>query len=188
MPPIPISLESRFQSLSQQPSKATTPTPVLGSQTPVPSKFGAGDGSFSNASSVQDARLIAEAWRLFTQYGDENMDDNPLIGEPGSFIISSKKTTAAPNEVTLRPGLGTGVTGGRARTGTSTPVPSTTGRTSTPTVTPIRADAATISKAAKGSATSEKSLDISTSAGPGGKEKIKRKKSKAGLAQGSSPS
>lgn len=39
-------------------------------------------------STVQDTRTLAESFNLLSRYGDEFMDENPLVGEPGSFILS----------------------------------------------------------------------------------------------------
>jgi hypothetical protein len=48
----------------------------------------AGLGVSTTSSSVKDTRNLAEAFHLFTKYGDEFMDEHPLTGEPGSFILS----------------------------------------------------------------------------------------------------
>lgn len=37
-------------------------------------------------------RLLAESWDLALRYGNEYMDENPIVGEPGSFKLS--KATA----------------------------------------------------------------------------------------------
>ena len=38
-----------------------------------------------------DARLLAESWHLAHEYGNDYMDDNPIIGEPGSFKLSKSR-------------------------------------------------------------------------------------------------
>jgi hypothetical protein len=52
----------------------------------------------SNSSNFQDTRNLAETFSLLARYGDEFMDENPLVGEPGSFILSRAGETgkAAP--------------------------------------------------------------------------------------------
>lgn len=47
-----------------------------------------GAQSTDEKSAIQDTRTLAESFNLFMQYGDEFMDENPLVGEPGSFIMS----------------------------------------------------------------------------------------------------
>jgi mediator of RNA polymerase II transcription subunit 6 len=40
----------------------------------------------------QDERALLESLNLSTRFGDEYVDENPLIGEPGSFVFSSTQT------------------------------------------------------------------------------------------------
>lgn len=42
----------------------------------------------SAGSALQDTKTLAESFALLSRYGDEFMDENPLVGEPGSFILS----------------------------------------------------------------------------------------------------
>lgn len=42
----------------------------------------------SSGAAVHDMRSLAESFRLVARYGDEFMDESPLMGEPGSFILS----------------------------------------------------------------------------------------------------
>ena len=51
-----------------------------------------------SASDYQAARLMAESFALSLRYGSEYMDENPLVGEPGSFILSKshEHTQAEP--------------------------------------------------------------------------------------------
>jgi len=39
--------------------------------------------------SAQDARLLLQSLQLSIQFGDEYMDENPLVGEPGSFRFTT---------------------------------------------------------------------------------------------------
>lgn len=41
--------------------------------------------------SVADTDALYESFRLFSKYEKEYMDENPLIGEPGSFVFTSSK-------------------------------------------------------------------------------------------------
>lgn len=85
----------------------------------------AGLGISTSSSNYKDTRSLAESFNLFTRYGEEYMDENPLVGEPGSFILSragGEKDRAAKNAAKTAPG--------RPRS-TS---PSTAGRVATPQV------------------------------------------------------
>ncbi|KAJ6092134.1 hypothetical protein N7467_004103 [Penicillium canescens] len=84
MPPGARSKEPNQQS-SQQ-SKESTPMPDAPSDTQSISKTNLGVSATS--SNYQDTRSLAESFSLLTRYGDEFMDENPLAGEPGSFILS----------------------------------------------------------------------------------------------------
>lgn len=70
---------------AQTQSKEDTPMPDAEAQ----SKGPAGSTAQNNTGAmVQDARNLAESFNLLSRYGDEYMDENPLVGEPGSFILS----------------------------------------------------------------------------------------------------
>ncbi|KAF7587390.1 Mediator of RNA polymerase II transcription subunit 6 [Aspergillus hancockii] len=84
MPPAPKSTDTSQPGAQSQQSKENTPmsdtdstkAPLVGPQ-------------MTNAGAVfQDTRNLAESFSLLARYGDEYMDDNPLVGEPGSFILS----------------------------------------------------------------------------------------------------
>lgn len=47
-----------------------------------------GAGVSGAGSNVQDTRTLAESFNLLSRYGEEFMDENPLVGEPGCFILS----------------------------------------------------------------------------------------------------
>ena len=51
-------------------------------------------------SEYQGLQLLAESYTLSLRYGQEYMDDNPLLGEPGSFILSK---SAVPNVAPAAP-------------------------------------------------------------------------------------
>ena len=72
-----------------------------------------GLGVSSTSSSYKDTRSLAEAFHLFTQYGEEYMDEHPLTGEPGSFILSrageTDRAAGAAAKATSKATLGTGM-------------------------------------------------------------------------------
>lgn len=149
-----------------QTSKESTPTPgsstpLLGTQDTVTSMK---DHLAAKAADYSDLQLLSDSYKLSISYGNEYMDENPIIGEPGSFklsksrdsqlitsITSSKSTTKSDSQQSFK---------------VSTPTPAKTD------VTPQRKTEdlpAPVKKASKGGEKSPTS--------PVGKEK-KRKKSK----------
>lgn len=134
---------------NQQKSKENTPAPDAENKPKA---------SLDESSAVQDTRNFAEAFSLLSRYGDEYMDETPLVGEPGSFILSksgdtSTSTTAAPPPVPpVRP---------ISRAGNVSNVPTRTG-------TPLSKSESSTGKGASKPGTP----------GPEG-GKLKRKKSKA---------
>lgn len=40
-------------------------------------------------------QLLAESYTLALRYGNEYMDENPIVGEPGSFILSKSRESGA---------------------------------------------------------------------------------------------
>jgi mediator of RNA polymerase II transcription subunit 6 len=100
-----------------------------------------------------DMRTLAESLHLSNAYRTQYMDDNPLVGEPGSFIMHKSKDAPVPlpaSKVALKTYAPT--------TAVSTPIPP-----------PLKTDIPPIS-ARKGSKIGDK-----TPTTPGGK---KRKKSR----------
>jgi mediator of RNA polymerase II transcription subunit 6 len=70
---------------STQTSRANSPVPDTASQTvSLPQAGGA-----KVISQANDDRAILDSFNLSMQYGSEYMDENPLAGEPGSFVLSS---------------------------------------------------------------------------------------------------
>jgi mediator of RNA polymerase II transcription subunit 6 len=84
MPPGARLKEPTTQSTQQ--SKEATPMPDAPTDTQSSSKSNLGGSA--TGSNYQDTRNLAESFSLLTRYGDEFMDENPLAGEPGSFILS----------------------------------------------------------------------------------------------------
>lgn len=79
-------------------------------------------GANVNTNSFQDTRNLVEAFGLLSKYGDEYMDENPLVGEPGSFILSKSSDTTAT---------------GRQAPKAAIQAPSNPGRTGTPALTEV---------------------------------------------------
>lgn len=162
MPPLARAAESGQQA-SQQ-SKENTPMPDAAppstADTQTSSK--AGLGISTTSSSYQDTRSLAEAFSLFTRYGDEFMDETPLVGEPGSFIMSrvGGQSDRAAVKTTTKAGPGATTSTTSTTTGTPSGPP---GRASTPQV---RVD------------TPGKASDKSSSPPSSGETKGKRKKSR----------
>jgi hypothetical protein len=83
MPPGATLLEASHPTAQPQHSKETTPAPDSQAQTKAPVA-----GANVSSTTFQDTRSLMEAFTLLSRYGDEFMDENPLVGEPGSFILS----------------------------------------------------------------------------------------------------
>ena len=49
--------------------------------------------------SLREARSLADSFFMCKQYATEYVDENPLVGEPGSFILSSAR--GPPQAATL---------------------------------------------------------------------------------------
>lgn len=152
MPPSTRTTEA-VQPAAQQ-SKETTPMPEVTRA----EAHKAGLEVSTTSSSYQDTRSLAEAFNLFTQYGDEFMDETPLVGEPGSFILSR-----AGGESERAPGKASKAAS-KLTTAVNTPS-GPTGRVSTPQV---RVE------------TPGKASDKSSSPPSSGENKGKRRKSKVG--------
>lgn len=100
LPPGVRSKETPGTSQASQ-SKEATPMPDVSfpmtesSQSTSKSSLG---GS-TTSSKYQDTRSLAESFSLLTRYGDEFMDESPLVGEPGSFILSRTGTEATGSAI-----------------------------------------------------------------------------------------
>ncbi|KAI9742059.1 MAG: Mediator of RNA polymerase II transcription subunit 6 [Cirrosporium novae-zelandiae] len=128
--------------------------------TPIPESQGAKSPKQSlvskNASSadIQEAMLLAESLNLSIRYGNEYIDENPLVGEPGAFILSKvheKPQGSTQSKTILKP------------PGADTPQL----KISAPQDLPFSR------KASKGSEKDEKSPIT-----PGARDKLKRRKSR----------
>lgn len=155
----PMTRAAELGSQVPQQSKENTPMPDVPlrstADTQASTKTGLGISNTSTNTSFQDTQSLGEAFNLFTQYGDEFMDENPLVGEPGSFIMSR----AGEND------RATGTAHGALRSvpGVTANTPGPAGRASTPQV---RVD------------TPGKASDMGNSPPSSGENKGKKKKSR----------
>ncbi|KAL5334764.1 mediator of RNA polymerase II transcription subunit 6 [Aspergillus crustosus] len=85
LPPAPKSTDAGQPRVQSQASKENTPMPDADATNKTQSLVGAQAGSSYVA---QDMIALADSLTLLAQYGDEFMDESPLMGEPGSFILS----------------------------------------------------------------------------------------------------
>ena len=112
---------------------------------------------------LRGASLLAESFGLSLRYGKEYMDETPLVGEPGNFIL--QKSRDAPSQSQLQPPLKKEIAPASAPAKASAP----------PTPTPLKTDIppAPIRKGSKGG---DKSPIT-----PGFKDRKGRKKSKVAV-------
>lgn len=92
MSPAPTSLASAPSTQLTQQSKEISPVPDTQSQ--AKSTKSQPTSKALSASDYQAARMMAESFALSVRYGNEYMDENPLVGEPGSFILSKSHEQA----------------------------------------------------------------------------------------------
>lgn len=90
LPPEPKAQDTVQATTQSQPSKQSSPVPGSQSQP----KTSVGETNSQPADAVTDTRNLIEAFGLLSRYGDEYMDENPLVGEPGSFILSKTNEPA----------------------------------------------------------------------------------------------
>ena len=63
-------------------------TPVHGTQIEVTGNRAQSGSKAVSAADYQAARTMAESFALSLRYSNEYMNENPLVGEPGAFILS----------------------------------------------------------------------------------------------------
>ncbi|KAL8695668.1 MAG: hypothetical protein Q9224_003250 [Gallowayella concinna] len=88
LPPAPKTLASTMSTQMSQTSKESTPMP--GTQDSVSTRTPLTTKPLSNID-FQNPQLLQASFELSLRYGQEYMDDNPLVGEPGSFIITKTR-------------------------------------------------------------------------------------------------
>ncbi|KAF9883304.1 hypothetical protein FE257_003762 [Aspergillus nanangensis] len=127
MPPVAKLTDPGQPASQSQQSKENTPMPDADA-----TKASLSAASTTNTSTVfQDTRTLAESFNLVTQYGDEYMDEKPLVGEPGSFIMSRTGDTDRGASSKQRPGMNR-IGSGPASSGTPQVKVDTPGKTPTP--------------------------------------------------------
>ncbi|KAL3457835.1 MED6 mediator subfamily complex component-domain-containing protein [Aspergillus heterothallicus] len=87
LPPAPKSTEAGPGQPTQA-SKENTPMPDPDAMSKTHHQSLDGAGQVTTSSAVHDMKTLAESFNLLSRYGDEFMDESPLMGEPGSFILS----------------------------------------------------------------------------------------------------
>ena len=100
LPAAPKCVNSAINTQVNQTSKDSTPIP--GTQEtnrgvqilPVP--------KITSEADDQSVQLLAESWSLSLRYGSEYMDENPLVGEPGSFIMSKTREPAPTSSLKIQ--------------------------------------------------------------------------------------
>jgi len=86
--PVPKAREAS----STQASRESTPMPDAAAAIPteLATKAPASTAT-SSTMNVADTQALYESFGQFLRFGKEYMDENPLIGEPGSFVFTSSK-------------------------------------------------------------------------------------------------
>ena len=75
-------------------------TPIPGSPAPSVNRSKSSLTLKANTGSdYQQQKLLYDTYEMCEKYGDEYMDENPLVGEPGNFRINKVKEVAVPKPV-----------------------------------------------------------------------------------------
>lgn len=88
--PTPKTREISSLGQSVQQSRESTPAPDTQIQTEAPAKAASGTSPPTSRHGA-DVQTLYESFGQFLRYGKEFMDENPLLGEPGSFVFSSSR-------------------------------------------------------------------------------------------------
>ena len=181
LPPVPKNLTPGSSLQATQASKEGTPMP--GGGTPLPAtQDTASTAKTSKTTSdteFQGVQMLAYSYDLSDRYGNEYMDENPIVGEPGSFKLSKSHNTSLATSMTASKTSSQAQEVSKLSSQSSevgTPAKSATSAAPTPRLktedlpAPVR----------KGTKGSEKSPTT-----PGTKEKKSRRKSKAAGDKGS---
>lgn len=97
MRPTPVTPTSASGTQLSQASKENTPMPDS-----VPRAVKVPTAS-STTESIQETRALAESFNMTLRYMDEYIDENPLLGEPGSFILSSAHGSSSQTKTASQP-------------------------------------------------------------------------------------
>ena len=139
---------------------------------------------------IADARLLADSFTTFLRYRNDYDDDNPLEGEPGTFMLSKSKDKEQQQSLLQQQQREKGKDADKdapGTTATGTDTSATNSKTGTPVLTPAGSPAVglkldTITAAAGQKATGQKGPATPGSARD--KERAKRRKSKVAGAGG----
>ena len=93
-PPVPKSISATTSLQATQTSIESTPMPE--SQVSLRSTKAPSVSDKEPVSDLRGTALLAQSLHLSSLYSGEYMDENPLIGEPGSFIL--QKAREAPSQ------------------------------------------------------------------------------------------
>ncbi|KAL8708177.1 MAG: hypothetical protein Q9220_006938 [cf. Caloplaca sp. 1 TL-2023] len=90
---VPKATASAANTQMSQTSKESTPMPGTQESTSTKPLASTSAGKYSFDSS----RMLEESLNLSLRYGHEYMDENPLTGEPGAFIITKTRDAQQPS-------------------------------------------------------------------------------------------
>lgn len=155
-----------------QASKEGTPMPGGGTPLPATQETATGAKAPKHTSDIdlQGVHMLEYAYTLSKSYANEYMDENPIVGEPGSFKLSKSNNTSLATSMTMSKASSQAQEG--SKPSSQSLEVATPAKSAVPTPQLKTEDLpAPIRKATKGS---EKSPTI-----PGIKEKKSRRKSKA---------
>ena len=93
LPPAPNGLHPALNLQFNQTSKESTPAPGV-SEANTSTKLPLAPKLVIQPH-YQSFQVLTESYRLSTRYGNEFMDENPLVGEPGSFILSKPRESGS---------------------------------------------------------------------------------------------
>ncbi|KZZ89566.1 mediator of RNA polymerase II transcription subunit 6 [Ascosphaera apis ARSEF 7405] len=93
-PTVSKTLEAARLARSTNQSKSTTPIPGVTEET---REFSETMTPAQSAAMLQNALNLAKGEQLMRQYGNEYIDEIPLLGEPGSFLFAARKPETQPS-------------------------------------------------------------------------------------------
>lgn len=98
---LPPASKNPTNASSTNPTQSTKDsTPMPGTQETTPStKDALSNARGAPAEDQSTLQALSDSLFLVTAYGNEYMDSNPLVGEPGSFRVTRPQKEAAPRPV-----------------------------------------------------------------------------------------
>ncbi|KAI9880379.1 MAG: hypothetical protein M1830_003696 [Pleopsidium flavum] len=84
----PANKSPTMASSAQLTQQSREDTPMPDTQSQAKSTKARAASKVVSTSEYQEAQTLAESFALSLRYNNEYMDENPLVGEPGSFILS----------------------------------------------------------------------------------------------------